>query len=328
MGLGCAADLLFADPRRGHPVAAFGSFATRLERACYADSRGRGVLHAAVATGGVVALAAGVDRTVRGRPVASALFTAAAVWAALGGTSLADEGEAMADLLESDDLAGARKRLSHLCARDASDLDAGELARASVESLAENLSDAVIAPLFWAGIAGAPGVLGYRAANTPDAMVGYRSARYRNFGWASARLDDLVNLAPARLSVGLIALAAVGRGGTGGGSGGAARQAWTTGLGEGAHHPSPNAGYPEAAMAGALGVRLGGGRNNYHGQVEQRPALGADGREVDAADLRDAVTMVRRTTVLAMAATLIVRLTGVAVGLWRGRHRRGDLAGS
>jgi adenosylcobinamide-phosphate synthase len=228
----------------------------------------------------------------------------------LGGTSLAREGTRMAEHLESGDLDAARGRLSHLCARDPSGLDAEALARASVESLAENTSDAVVAPLCWGAVAGVPGLLGYRAVNTLDAMVGYRSARYRRFGWAAARLDDAANLVPARLT----GLLTVGCAPAVGGSSG---RAWQMLRRDGGRHPSPNAGRPEAAAAGALGVRLGGS-NSYHGQVETRPWLG-DGPPPAVADVRRAVRLGRLVGVAAIGVTACAVLTA---GRTRARLKR------
>ena len=181
-------------------------------------------------------------------------------------------------------LAAARARLPSLCGRDPEVLDAAGIARAGVESMAENTSDAVVAPLFWGAVAGVPGLLGYRAVNTLDAMVGYRSARYQRFGWAAARLDDLANLVPARVCAWLF----VGLAPAVGGSPRAALAAWRR---DAAGHPSPNAGPVEAAAAGALGVSLGGPTAYRHG-LEQRPRLGT-GPPPTPADLRRAAHLSR-----------------------------------
>ncbi|MGI5164436.1 cobalamin biosynthesis protein [Spirillospora sp. CA-253888] len=292
--LGVALDAVFADPRRGHPVAAFGRAAKALERRVYADSRGRGVVFTAVLVSGAGALGWAAERCARG-PVAKAGVTALATWAVLGGTSLGREGRAMARFLEAGDLEAARGRLSHLCARDPAGLDADALARATTESVAENTSDASIAPLVWGAVAGVPGLLAYRAVNTLDAMVGYRNARYENFGWASARLDDLANWAPARVTGLLVVACAPDR-----------KSAWRVLRRDGASHPSPNAGQCEAAFAGALGVRLGGS-NSYGGRVERRPELG-DGRSPQVADIRRAVRLSAAVTAgAAVAAALVAR---------------------
>jgi len=290
--LGVAADLAFADPRRGHPVAAFGRVAGALERRGYADSRRAGVVHTALLVGGVAGGGWALERAVRDRTVPGVLLTAAATWAVLGGTSLVREGEALGRSLDSGDLAAARARIPHLCARDPDRLDAAGMARAGVESLAENTSDAVVAPLFWGAVAGVPGLLGYRAVNTLDAMVGYRSPRYLSFGRAAARLDDLANLAPARLAALLTAVAAP----LVGGRPGAALRAWRRDAGE---HPSPNAGPVEAAAAGALGIRLGGPTEYAHG-IEERPSLGSGPAPVPA-DLRRAARLSRAVGLLATA---------------------------
>ena len=273
---GMVADRLLGDPRRFHPVAGFGQAAGLLERRMYADSRSRGL--AFVAATVLPALVAGllIDRRSRAHPMLRATATAAATWTVLGGRSLAREAHTITDQLAVGDLAAARQQLTHLVGRDTSNLDEAEIARAAVESVAENTSDAVVAPLLWGGASGIAGLLAYRAINTLDAMVGRRSPRYRNFGWAAARLDDLVNLVPARIAAVLAAAAAPIVGGTPAGAVRTARR-------DGRRHPSPNAGPVEAAFAGALGVRLGG-INVYDGDVEDRGTLG-DGPPVGPTDL-------------------------------------------
>jgi adenosylcobinamide-phosphate synthase len=265
LATGFVADLLLADPRRGHPVAAFGRAAQGLEGALYADSRLRGAVHAGVCVGGAAALGAVIAR--RGaRPLLGFAASAAATWSVLGAASLRREAAAIGDLLEAGDLEGARERLPRLCGRDPRYLSEGEVARAVVESVAENTSDAVVAPLFWGAVAGVPGLLAYRAANTLDAMVGHKSERYFEFGWAAARLDDALNLVPARLT-GLLTVALAPK------VGGSRQEAWRTLRFDGGKHPSPNAGRCEAAAAGALGLRLGG-TNSYGSRIEHRPCLG------------------------------------------------------
>jgi adenosylcobinamide-phosphate synthase len=206
----------------------------------------------------------------------------------------------MANSLEAGHIDEARRRLSHLCARDGSSLAAPELARATVESLAENTSDAVVAPLIWAAVAGVPGVLGYRAANTLDAMVGYRSPRYLRFGWASALVDDVLNLIPARLT-GVITGACAWV------VNGSALNTWRIMLRDAGNHPSPNAGWCEASAAAALGVRLGGA-NVYHGEVELRPILGEGGRPVEVADIRRAIRLGRSVALAGAGVALALAL--------------------
>lgn len=292
---GYAADVLVGDPRRGHPVALFGTAAAALERRMWADSRLRGAAYTGVCAGGAVAAGAAVSAVTRRRPAARFAATAVATWAVLGGTGLAREGDVMAGHLEAGDLPGARARLGHLCGRDATALDGTGLARAATESIAENTSDAVVAPLVWGGLAGLPGLLGYRALNTLDAMVGHRSARYERFGWAAARADDVANLVPSRLSALAAAVTAPGVGGRPSG----ALRAWRR---DAHRHPSPNAGPVEAAFAGALGVRLGG-TNVYGGRSEDRGTLG-DGPSPGAADLGRSVRLSRLVGLAALAVTV------------------------
>lgn len=237
----------------------------------------------------------------RQSPVARAAVTAAATWAVLGGTTLATEGALMAHSLRGGDLPAARARLPHLCGRDPSGLGAAELARGTVESIAENTSDAVVAPLVWGAVFGVPGLLGYRAVNTLDAMVGHRSPRYARFGWASARLDDVANYVPARLT----ALLTTGLAGLAGGS---PRRAATVLRRDGHRHPSPNSGRCEAAFAGALGVRLGGA-NDYGGRVEHRPELG-DGPGPAVADIPRSVRLARAVSYASVGLAVATRLAG------------------
>ncbi|WP_017623457.1 cobalamin biosynthesis protein [Nocardiopsis chromatogenes] len=279
---GAVLDRLVPDPRRGHPVALFGSAAARLEQALYRPSRARGALFAALSAGAAAGLGVAVERAAG--PGGRAAATAGAAWAALGGAMLAREAEAIADALESGDLDEARRRLPGLCGRDPSVLDEKGIARATVESVAENTSDAVVGPLVWGALLGLPGLLGYRAANTLDAMVGHRSERYDRFGAASARLDDLANWAPSRLTA-LLACAAAPL------VGGDPRRALRITARDGDRHPSPNSGRCEAAFAGALDLRLGG-TNRYGDRVDHRPELG-EGRHPEAADIRRAVALAR-----------------------------------
>ncbi|MFF3505143.1 cobalamin biosynthesis protein [Streptomyces sp. NPDC003247] len=294
---GLLGDLLLGDPRRGHPVAVFGRAAAGVERVLWHDHRGWGALHTAVCVGGAVALGAGAARAVRSSAAASAALTATATWAVVGGTSLVREARTIGRCLEAGDVEGARARLPHLCGRDPQALDADGIARAVVESVAENTSDAVVGALLWGAVGGVPGLLGFRAVNTLDAMVGHRSPRHRRYGWASARLDDLAGWPGARLTAVLAAVA-------GDDPRGAVR-AWRA---DARKHPSPNAGPVEASFAGALGVRLGG-TLSYGGRVEHRPVLnGAAGRPVAARDIERAARLSRRVGLLALGVTVAARL--------------------
>ncbi|MFL6122898.1 cobalamin biosynthesis protein [Actinophytocola sp.] len=303
--LGVAADGAFGDPRRRHPVAGFGQVAEKVEQVAYRDDRLAGVAYAAVLSGGAVALGVLAERIGRRDPVLQVLTTAAATWVVLGGRTLAVAGAAIGRELDAGELTAARERLPSLCGRDPDTLDAEGLSRAAVESVAENTSDAVVAPLLWGAVAGVPGMLGYRAVNTLDAMVGYRSPRYRRFGWASARLDDLVNLIPARVAAALTVVGAPVVGGSW-------RGAWQAWHRDAAAHPSPNAGRVEAAFAGALEVRLGGRTVYAHG-VEERPILG-EGRVPDSGHVTRAVELSR---VVGSLTTAVAAL----LALLRGRRR-------
>jgi adenosylcobinamide-phosphate synthase len=305
---GYLADVLFADPRRGHPVAGFGWCATALEKITYRDDRGSGVIHTAVLVGSVVGVGAFAQRRVGGG--AEVLLTAAATWVTLGGTTLGKTGAAMADRVAHEDVDGARALLPSLCGRDPAVLDGPGLTRAACESVAENTADATVAPLMWVALAGVPGVLAYRAINTLDAMIGNRSARYLRFGWAAARLDDLVNIIPARVSGLLVALCAPLVGGSPTG----AVRAW---LRDADRHPSPNAGVVEAAFAGALGVQLGG-PTQYRHELEIRPTLG-EGRPPGVEDLRRAVRLSRLVQLAAAALA-----AALALAISAGGHSAGD----
>lgn len=289
--LGTVADRLLGDPRTHHPVAWFGKAADAAERCDYADDTARGALHVAWCLVPLAFAGAAAERATRDRPVAHALATAAGTWAVLGARSLEREGKAMAGLLEADDIQGARERITHLCGRDPEALDASELARAAVESMAENTSDAAVGSLFWGAVAGLPGLLVHRGANTLDAMIGHRNSRYSRFGTAAAGLDDLLGLAPARLTAVLAAALSPAVGGSPTGT-------WRIARRDHADHPSPNGGWCEAAWAGALGVRLGG-RNVYYSQrVEDRGLLG-DGPRPGAATVRPAARLVGWVTAAA-----------------------------
>ncbi|MGV1009144.1 MAG: cobalamin biosynthesis protein [Dermatophilaceae bacterium] len=289
---GVVADHLLGDPRRGHPVALFGAAAGLLERRMWHDDAWDGAAFALVTVGSATTL--GLVAQPRDG-LSRAVVTAAATWAVLGGRSLAAEAHAVGSLLSIGDLPGARRRVTHLVGRRTDRLDEGEIVRATVESVAENTCDAVVAPLFWGALGGVPALLGYRALNTLDAMVGHRSPRHRRFGWASARGDDLANYVPARLTVALTALAAPAVGGD-------ARAAVAVARRDGRRHPSPNSGRSEAAFAGALAVRLGG-RNDYGSMVEDRPLLGAEGAAPDVHDIERAARLSRGVTLAAAAGS-------------------------
>jgi adenosylcobinamide-phosphate synthase len=234
-----------------HPVRLFGLCMDHVEARAYRDDRKAGIAHAALGAGLGVAAGAVIGST------------GVATYVAVAGRELRDIAASIGDALESADLERARQLLPSLVGRDVADLDGAAMARAVVESVAENTVDAVVAPAWWAAIAGAPGVLGFRAVNTMDAMVGYRNDRYRRYGWASARLDDIAAFAPARLTAVLVAAVRPRT----------APAIWRAVRTQAPLHPSPNAGVAEAAFAAALNLRLGG-VNRYGADVEDRPALG------------------------------------------------------
>lgn len=305
LAVGFVLDRWLGDPARFHPVAGFGQLAGTLEKLTYADRRPNGVVHVAALVGGSALLGLAAERAARRLgPLGESAAVAAATLTVLGGRSLEREALLVAALLEAGDLPAARQRVTHLVGRDPDRLDESAVVRATVESVAENTSDAVVAPLLAGGIAGVPGLLAYRAANTLDAMVGHRTPRLRRFGWAAARFDDVLNLVPARVAAAAAAVCAP----LVGGSPVRSLRTWRRDAGG---HPSPNAGPVEAAFAGALDVRLGG-INVYEGHSEDRHTLG-DGRPPALVD-------VGRSTRLARVVDLTA--LGVAVGSAIGFGRR------
>ena len=292
---GFVLDRLVPDPKRGHPVAFFGAAAGWCERRLYRDSVAAGALFVGATVFPVV---------VAGSRLRGPVPTAVATWAVLGGSMLGREAERVADALERGDLDEARTLAGGLCGRELEHLDADGVARAVVESVAENTSDAVVGPLLWGALGGPAGLVGFRAVNTLDAMVGHRNERYERFGKAAARSDDVAGWAPSRLTA-LLAIAAAPV------VGGSPARAWRVWRRDGDAHPSPNAGQCEAAFAGALGRRLGG-TNVYGDRVEHRPVMG-EGPEVTVADIRRAVRLARVVNLGALS---------VAVAGERGSGRR------
>ncbi|HEX3394156.1 MAG TPA: adenosylcobinamide-phosphate synthase CbiB [Acidimicrobiales bacterium] len=288
--LGAAAGILVdrlagEPPAVAHPVVAFGAAMRRTEAALWSDGHGTGAAYAAAG----VSLGVGAGALVGSTAVATTL--------AVGGRALAGAATAVSTALAGDDLDGARSLLPGLVGRDPDGLDTKDMARAVVESVAENTVDAVVAPALWATAAGAAGALGYRAANTLDAMVGHRSPRYGRFGWASARIDDVAGWVPARVTAALV-MAVRPR---------SATAVWRAVRHDAPHHPSPNAGVAEAAFAAALGLRLGGS-STYGGRVELRPSLG-DGRPPETLDIARAVHL---STDVSLALAAVLAAGGVA----------------
>jgi adenosylcobinamide-phosphate synthase len=290
-------DLLLGDPRRLHPVAGFGTIASIVERRFYAPTRLRGALVA----GGLVAGSAGLVELLA-RATSRRLCLLAVTWTATGGRTLRREAEAVTELVQRDELDAARFRLRSLCGRDAQGMPPQEIIRGVVESLAENTSDAVVAPLLWGALAGPAGVAAHRAANTLDAMFGHHTERYARFGWAAAHIDDVMGWPAARLTAALTAVLAPLFGGS-------TAQTLAIIRRDGRRHASPNAGLPESAFAGALGLRFGG-RVIYQGEPETMPTVG-DGEPPQIAD-------VARTEHLSIAVGLAAALACAAAASVRG----------
>lgn len=272
------ADALLGESRRWHPLAAFGRLAEALERQWNrGPDRARRGAAALILLAGGPALAAGLLALI---PGLGWVLAVGLLYLALGARALAEHAAAVAAPLEAGDLAGARAAVGRMVSRDPEELDDAGVARAGTESVLENGADAVFGALFWFVVLGVPGLVAYRLTNTLDAMWGYRTSRFREFGRAAARADDLLNWPVARLTALTYALA---------GRTAEALRCWRI---QGRHWKSPNAGVVMAAGAGALGVVLGGPAR-YRGTVADRPALGL-GVEPGARDLGRAVGLVNR----------------------------------
>jgi adenosylcobinamide-phosphate synthase len=282
--------------RVGHPVTWIGALISVLDRnfnreeASETTRRVAGTF-VAVTVIGLVAGAGWACAAVLPDGWIGLILTAILAWPLVAARSMHDHVVAVAQPLMAGDLPAARQAVSMIVGRDPSQLDAAGIARAATESLAENTSDGIVAPLFWGVIFGLPGIAAYKAINTLDSMIGHRTARHQAFGWAAARIDDVANLIPARLTGLLFALVSK-----------QPRVAAATMWRDARHHRSPNAGWPEAAMAGALGVRLSGPRV-YAGQLTQEPWVNATAPDPAPADLNRALALYR-TTMLVLVAGL------------------------
>lgn len=289
--LGLVADRLLGEPPvpgHLHPVAAFGSITVALERRLYRDARLPGLLYTLMGSG--VAGAAGC----------LARSPALACYLTTSGRALHEAGANVFETLDRGDLDAARALLPHLVGRDPTGLDEAGIARAVVESVAENTTDAIVAPAFWTAAGGAPAAFVHRAADTMDSMVGYRNGRYGRFGAASAHLDDALAWLPARMTAALVALVRPRRAG----------DVLRTVREDAPAHPSPNAGVAEAAFAAALGLQLGG-PTRYGAELEERPRLGR-GRSPTAQDIPAAVALSRDVT---WALAGLLALLGTATHL-------------
>lgn len=280
-------DLLLGDPRRWHPLAGFGRLAQWLETRLYADRRARGAAALLLAVVPLVLLGALLPLLGRAAPPVQVVL----LYYTLGATSLAQHGRAVAAALAAGDLPAARQKVGWMVSRDTAQLNEAGVARAACESVLENGNDAVFGALFWFVLLGLPGALLFRLVNTLDAMWGYRTPRYRQFGWAAARLDDLLNYLPARLTALTYTLL------------GAAPRAWRCWRSQGHLLESPNGGPVMAAGAGALGLLLGGPAL-YHGAWKAKPWLG-EGRVPAAADILRAIRLVQYGVLLWLGLILI-----------------------
>jgi adenosylcobinamide-phosphate synthase len=294
----------------GHPVIWIGALIGGLERRLNHGSGRRRRLSGIAAIAVVAAVAAGAGAGAAGLlpgPV-GLVVTACLAGSLIAQRSLAEHVRRVADALDAGGLVAGRAAVSQIVGRDPEALDAAGVARAAVESLAENFSDGVVAPVLWMAIAGLPGAAAYKAINTADSMIGHRSERYEAFGWAAARLDDLVNLPASRLTaILLVAAAALVPGASPRGAVQAVRR-------DARRHRSPNAGWPEAAMAGALGVALAGPRR-YGGVVVDDAVMGAGGRrELGAADIRRALRLYWVADALLVAGLAGVVLAVISTG--------------
>jgi adenosylcobinamide-phosphate synthase len=277
---------------------------TKAHRRLYRDRRSNGVAFTALG----VSLGIGTGMALR-RVVGPTAATVVATSICVAGNMLDAEARTIAAFLSADDLSAARSRLRSLAGRTATNLEEHEICRAIVESLAENGVDAVAASVFWAAIGGAPAVFAHRAINTLDAMVGHHTDRYEHFGWASARLDDVVNFLPARLLAAGVAVVSPAK----------AKEVWRIVRRDAGAHPSPNGGIIEAAFAAALDVKLGG-TNVYGDTIEDRGTLG-DGTPADAHTVAHAIHLRQRSTA-AMTAGLVAAQTAAFVL----RHRRASIS--
>jgi adenosylcobinamide-phosphate synthase len=307
LAVACLLDAAVGDPRWfPHPVRWMGLIVDWCDRRVHrvlfspAQQRMAGVLLAVVLPAG--AYAVGVLLIWFGNsvdPMWGSVATVLLAWTTLAARDLFDHVVSVQRALQSVSLMEARAAVAKIVGRDTEEMDEADIVRATVETIAESTADGIMAPLFYLALGGAPLALAYKAISTLDSMIGHLDDRYRWFGWASARLDDAVNFIPARITALLLVLSAgiVSR------SWPATRQAWRILLRDGSHHPSPNSGRPEAAMAGALGVQLGG-INRYDGFPIERPCLGDPDQPLTRAHIGMALTLMLWTS-----------LTGVLLGV-------------
>ncbi|MFD2368973.1 adenosylcobinamide-phosphate synthase CbiB [Brevibacillus sp. GCM10020057] len=299
-------DRVVGDPRSlPHPVVIIGWWISRLERVIRGVFKREEHLKMAgllfpllIVTGSYAVVWLIVWAAARVHPVLAWLVSAWLISTTIATKGLADAGLQIAGPLTKGDLSEARRSLSMVVGRDTEHLDESEICRGAVETVAENIVDAIVSPLIYAAIGGAPLAMAYRAANTLDSMVGYKNAKYANLGWASARFDDVLNYIPARLTALLLVVASLLQRLDW-------RQCWKI-IRRDAHlHPSPNSGLPEAAVAGALGVQLGG-LNFYQGVPSDRARMGDARRPLHAGDIRSTVRLMYAVSLLCLVACLAI----------------------
>ena len=294
--VGWIADLVMGDPERlPHPIVWFGKAIAWFERLLN-KGRGRrvkGIITALLLIGFVYAAMFFLLRWIDGvDKYAGMAVKAILVFYCLAGTTLIREVKKVFEAVDCS-LEGGRKQVARIVGRDTSELSEQEVRIAALETLAENLSDGVVAPVFWYGILGVPGMMAYKMVNTLDSMIGYRTQRYREFGWCAAHIDDVANYLPARLTT-LLMLTVTGR---------FRLLNFVTWFGR--EHASPNSGYPEAALAGILDCRFGG-PHTYFGEVVNKPYIGTNERPITTADMERAVSINRRVEVVVVVVTCLI----------------------
>lgn len=297
LGLGWFADLIFGDPQRlPHPIVGMGKIIAACEKRlnCGNRKRAKGALMAVGLTVSTFVITWLLLRLLEPWRPALIVVESMLIFYCLAGTTLIRE---VREVFAAADrsIEEGRKQVGRIVGRDTATLSVGEIRTAALETLAENLSDGVVAPLFWYALLGVPGMLAYKMVNTLDSMIGYRTARYREFGCWAAHIDDIANWVPARLTASLMALTSF------------SRNAYRSIRRYGRCHASPNSGYPEAALAGILKCRFGGA-HDYFGEAVYKPYIGECERELTSSDCRRAIAINRRVEVATVLLAAIVRL--------------------
>jgi adenosylcobinamide-phosphate synthase len=303
--LACALDVIVGDPRWfPHPVKLIGRGAMSLEqplRRAFQSPRVAGICAVvAVVAGTALAVWALLRAAAHIHPIVGDILAVVLIWTGIAARDLVDHSRAVWEALVLGKLGDARNKVRLICGRDTDNLDETEVVRATVESIAENIVDGITAPLFFAALGGPVGILAYKAVSTLDSTFGYKNEQYREFGWASARLDDVAAFLPSRITAAMVPVAALL-------CGERARGALRVFFRDRNRHPSPNAGQTEAAVAGALGVQLGG-VSYYGGKRSEKPTLGDPVSPLEPDHIRRANRLALVTSGLALAAFLAGRL--------------------